>query len=469
MPLRDDLLDPIPGENPSGEDLYYARIFDLIKEARREELDDLPEGDWGRAQKKKADYPQVRKLAGEALAKRSKDLRLVSWLVDAEFKLEGIDSLVPCLELVLAIQENFWETLYPVIEEGDDVELRAIAAQSVIKELSLELKKTPLTAKGLDSELYLESRIVGYEKDQTTDAKQEARKKAIDSGKICAEDFDRAVAATPKAFYVGLSAVLESAVSLLERMSLFVEERYGHDAPNLSSLTTVLGEVYALVSKFLEEKIKAEPVKKTPVEAALISGTNTELQQASIGDELVTFNESLIANLRNNADGSAALSQVDPLGQLTDAYSLVVRSAQHFFDADPHSPVPYLVCAGLRFGETRMQSESPASGFAVGPSAQIRQTMRSLASRGLWAELLRASLPVLAAECSRAWLDMHRYIWKAAQETGATALSDAVVGTVKSLLDVRPELRNWTLEDDTGAANPETQQWLDNVVRASRS
>jgi hypothetical protein len=35
---------------------------------------------------------------------------------------------------------------------------------------------------------------------------------------------------------------------------------------------------------------------------------------------------------------------------------------------------------------------------------------------------------------------------------------------VRSLLMVRPELRYWTLEDDTGAANPETQQWLDTTV-----
>ena len=64
----------------------------------------------------------------------------------------------------------------------------------------------------------------------------------------------------------------------------------------------------------------------------------------------------------------------------------------------------------------------------------------------------------------RAWLDLHRYIWRAGQETGADAISNAVVGTVHSLLVVRPELRHWTLEDDTGAANPETQQWLDAVV-----
>ncbi len=111
-----------------------------------------------------------------------------------------------------------------------------------------------------------------------------------------------------------------------------------------------------------------------------------------------------------------------------------------------------------------MQGSSPAPGFAVGPGAEIRQSLRALATKGAWNELLRASLPILASECARAWLDLHRYIWRAGQETGAEAISDAVVGTVRSLLAVRPELRHWTLEDDTGAANPETQQWLDATV-----
>ena len=111
-----------------------------------------------------------------------------------------------------------------------------------------------------------------------------------------------------------------------------------------------------------------------------------------------------------------------------------------------------------------MQGETPAPGFAVGPSSEVRQSLRTLASKGDWHKLLRASLPILASECARTWLDLHRYIWRAGQETGAVAISDAVVGTVKNLLIVRPEIRFWTLEDDTGTANPETQQWLDLVV-----
>ena len=111
-----------------------------------------------------------------------------------------------------------------------------------------------------------------------------------------------------------------------------------------------------------------------------------------------------------------------------------------------------------------MQESSPAPGFAVGPSPEIRRSLRTLANSGSWAELLRATLPILASECARAWLDLHRYVWRAGQEMGAEAISVAVAGTIRSLLAVQPELRNWTLEDDTGAANPETQQWIDSTV-----
>jgi type VI secretion system protein ImpA len=126
--------------------------------------------------------------------------------------------------------------------------------------------------------------------------------------------------------------------------------------------------------------------------------------------------------------------------------------------------VPYLVCAGLRLGETRRQGVLPEPGFAVGPSSQTRQSLRALALRTAWVELLRAALPVMAEPCARAWLDLHRYIWRAAQESGAGALASAVSGTLRELLKLRPEVRYWTLEDDTGAANPETQAWIDAEV-----
>ena len=124
MPLRDDLLEPIAGENPSGPSLRYDRVYDQIKEARTEEDDSLPVGEWQRAAKK-ADFNLAIKLAGEALATRSKDLQLLAWLTEAHIKREGIGLLPPCLRLFLAMQEQFWETLHPEIEDGDS-RLRAM-------------------------------------------------------------------------------------------------------------------------------------------------------------------------------------------------------------------------------------------------------------------------------------------------------------------------------------------------------
>jgi type VI secretion system protein ImpA len=89
MPLREDLLAPIAGENPAGADLYYDKVFDQIKEARREDDESLPEGDMVLSQKKKADHRQVVKLAGDALAARSKDLRLAGWLAESQLRMEG--------------------------------------------------------------------------------------------------------------------------------------------------------------------------------------------------------------------------------------------------------------------------------------------------------------------------------------------------------------------------------------------
>jgi type VI secretion system protein ImpA len=455
MPLREDLLSPIAGENPAGEDLYYDKVFDQIKEARREEEDDLPAGDWGRSQVKKADHRAVIKLAGEALAKRTKDLRLAGWLVEAQLRVDGFSVLTPGIELLRSLQESFWPTLYPLIEEGGDLELRMLSVEIAGRLIAGAVRKVPLTRSGLSLESYLESRLVGYEKDATSDAKQEARRDAVEHGRLTAEEFDQAFAASPKTLYVEAEAALAESLQATDRLDEYQQEAYGDNAPILTNLRGALAEVHQVAESLLNERRKTEP---DPVKVEERPASEDGHEEAG-------------GEAESDADGqppaSTARRRTATAGQLdgiADAYALVVESAEFLFQKDPMSPVPYLVCAGLRLGEARMQGPVPAPGFAVGPSPEVRQSLRALANRGAWKELMRATLPILASECARAWIDLHRYVWRAGQETGAEAISEAVVGTVRSLLAARPELRHWTLEDDTGAANPETQQWLDSTV-----
>ena len=450
MPLREDLLTPIAGENPAGEDLYYDKVFDQVKEARREEDDQGPVGTL--AQQKRADYRSVIKIAGEALAKRTKDLRLAGWLVEAQIRVEGFSVLASGIELLRSLQETFWPTLYPLIEEGGDLELRMLSVEIAGRLIAGAVRKVPLTQSGLSLESYLESRLVGYEKDATSDARREARRDAVDHGKLTAEEFDQAFAASPKSLYAEAEAALAESLQAADRLDAYQQEAYGENAPILTNLQGALAEVHQAAESLLNERRKTDPdpvkVEEQPPAEDGQEGSDVQAEPGTDGPSTTRRRTATAGELNG----------------IADAYALVVESAEFLFQKDPMSPVPYLVCAGLRLGEARMQGPVPAPGFAVGPSPEVRQSLRALANKGAWKELLRATLPILASECARAWIDLHRYVWRAGQETGAEAISEAVVGTVRSLLAARPELRHWTLEDDTGAANPETQQWLDATV-----
>ena len=94
MPLREDILEPIAGENPSGVDIRYDSkllLYDKIQEARRQD-DDLAQGEW-QHERKVADFALVINLTQEGLATKSKDLQLAAWLAEALLHTEGFSGL----------------------------------------------------------------------------------------------------------------------------------------------------------------------------------------------------------------------------------------------------------------------------------------------------------------------------------------------------------------------------------------
>lgn len=457
MPLREDLLEPIPGDNPSGVDLYYDKVFDQIKEARTEDDDLLPSGVWDRAPKK-ADHVAVIKLAGEAIAKRSKDLRLAVWLAESHFRREAFSALLPSIEFLKSLQDTFWATCHPEIEEDGDLGRRAGAIESYSSRMYLALRATPVTRSGLTLLQYGEARSVGYEKDADTYEKTQARNEAIAQGKTTADDFDRAFAATPKAFYASTEEILLKALEQLDELERFHEEKYGDDYPNMGKLRSALEEERVLFTALLNEKRKTEP---DPVEPGEVVESFTDAEP----DHFASFDSSPVETAPQPVQRqTATTAAIGAPNDVNHACSMVVTLAQYLRADDPSSPVPYLVCAGLRLGETRRQGSSPAFDFAVAPSTETRQMLRRLAGEGNWDELMRLSLSALGDRSARAWLDLQRYIYRAARGAGHDAIAVAVIGTVRALLQDIPEMRHWSLDDDTPAANAETQQWIDAEV-----
>src|SRR5690242_19391379 len=105
------LLQPIAGENPSGESLRYSGLYDEISEARRAD-ENLVQGEW-KTELKIADFGRVIDLAVPALLTRTKDLQIGVWLTEALAKKQGMAGLRDGLKLITGFQDLFWETLHP--------------------------------------------------------------------------------------------------------------------------------------------------------------------------------------------------------------------------------------------------------------------------------------------------------------------------------------------------------------------
>jgi len=451
MPLRDDLLEPIAGENPSGPNLQYDKIFDQIKEARQEDDESIPSGTWERAIKK-ADRPLVIKVAGDALAKRTKDLRLAGWYIESLVRKEGFSVLVPSLELVLKLEQDFWDTIHPEPDEDDkSLDLRVGSVEAFATLLAQSLKLTGLTRDKIDWFGYQDARAIGFEADATSDAKKAVRADAVDRGRLTGEDLQKSIDGTPKAFYAETEALLVRSQELSEDLDRFHEEKYGDDYPSLGKLKTVLEEIKIIVSSILNEKRKTDPDPVEVVEEEVVEGAEGETAEGEDGGPAVKA-----AKARRTVPSGAPTDK-------EDAYLQVAACAELVLEEDAASAVPYLLCTALRFGETRCANLDNLN-FAVAPSPETRKALRKLAGDSNWKELTRLCIRTMPEPCGRVWLDLQRYMWLAAQGGGNQALATTVVSTVRSLLTDFPNLRSMTLDDDTSVANSETQLWIDTQV-----
>ena len=269
MPLRDDLLTPIPGANPSGISLRYDPVTDKIKEARREELE-APQGAWKSALKT-ADYPQVIKLASDAIAKRGKDLQLAVWLVDAHIRREHFAVIPSCFKFLHDLCDQFWETVHPEMEDGD-LEVRATPLEWLGSKLDEPIRLLPITPSGLSWFRYKESRTVGYEAEATSEDKRKNRNQLISEGKISADEFDQAIGAMPKEFCEKQFKQIEESLEALEELTSFLDEKFGDLSPSFIKVRTALEENAQVVKGFINKKggppPAAAPAPPPPVETA---------------------------------------------------------------------------------------------------------------------------------------------------------------------------------------------------------
>lgn len=460
MTIPDDLLLPIEGTNPSGKSLRFDPVYDQIKEARREEVE-LSMGDWQR-ERKKADSRLAIRLCIDALTHHTKDLHLAAWLTEALVRAEGFSGLVQGLSLVRGLLEAFWDTIYPEIEEGD-TEFRAAPLEWLGTGTVEHLRRVPLTKGSLDWFKFLESRKVGYAKDvDGHDERVATRDAAIKEGKITGEDFDAAVKATPKSFYVQLVEDQQCCLEAVESLDRYCDGKFGRNAPSFGPLRDTLQEVQRTSKSLLEIKLEQEPDKRVEPE--------TEPPESHESQPEDRADAQPIADSASWKVAPQTVKLADP-EDVPDALQRAAGLAEYLRGVSPYSPISYLLVRALRWGELRSNGTRLDPAQMEAPPSEIRRQLRQLAAEGEWPEVLRVAEDAMAEPCGRAWLDLHRYTVRAMRETDTSyePCWTAIESELKALLATYPALPEMSLDDETPAANAETKEWIQQLVAAPKA
>ena len=461
MPLRVDILAPIPGENPSGADLRYDTkllVIDKLKEFRRQD-DELEQGAW-QSERKTANWPLAIKLAQETLATTSKNLQVAAYLTEALLQTEKFAGLRQGLDLVYRLLTDFWDTVYPVIdpEDPETREDRATPLAWINTQLDLPVRSAPINNAGHSTINYRDSRLVGYEDQPKTDKDRKTRSTMIENGKMPPEVFDKAFTETPKAFYAQAEKDLDACLELVGKLDALCDEKLEDDSPGFGKLKTALTDVRQVVHQLLEKKREKEPdpVEAPPVEesAAPAEGAGTEAAE-------------------EGAPAAVASVGVPLVGEPADrrqAVGGIIAAAAFFRKREPLSPAPYLLLRALRWGELRSAPSLADSPLLEAPPTELRQQIKRLALAKRWAELLEQGEQAMAHPGSRAWLDLQRLSVAACHALGKeyAPIATAIQSELRALLNDLPGLLDATLLDDTPAANPETKAWLESLNASPR-
>ncbi|MBX3244457.1 MAG: type VI secretion system protein TssA [Acidobacteria bacterium] len=325
------LLQPISDEAPSGENLRYSGLYDEVNEARRAD-DNMNMGEW-QTEVKVADFRQVSNLVTKALAEQTKDIQLAVWLCEALVKLHGFVGLRDGLHLLTGLQDRFWDTLHPEIDEGD-MEGRANAVAWFESSCAIAAKESPVTGvAGYSLFNWEDSKVFDIPENLDTYSTEDQVKynnlksRAEAERRVTADMWRKEIASTRRAFCEQLNFTLGECFEALAELSRVTEEKYDRNqVPGLSNLKKALDEISDHAKKLLEEKRLEEPDES---DAEIVEGAEAGEGGAVVGGVAVATGA-----IQNRRDALKRLQEI----------------ADFFQRTDPHSPVAYLIQRAVKWG-----------------------------------------------------------------------------------------------------------------------
>ena len=248
----ESLLRPVDGAHAAGRDLIDADEYAAIREHRRADVNIILRDDpfdksrrlFAKPEQKSSDWHAVIRLGCEALRTKTKDLQIAAWVAEAVGQLHGFEGLRDGFRLLLQLQQRFWADANPTLEPGDpESRYGPYDFLNSEKVLPLLIRSLPLTGGG-GGESYCYSDFASMtQNDELVRKNPDVARQALrGQNKIVSEDWERAIAQTPRSFYEGRAAELTECLEIFNAweentVELFPRGHRGQStAPSLSNI-----------------------------------------------------------------------------------------------------------------------------------------------------------------------------------------------------------------------------------------
>ena len=334
------LLSPISSDQPCGQDLSFSNEFHAIKIAKTQDDPLLDQGDWV-AEPKQADWHFVEQKSIEILTGKSKDLRLLGWLLEAWSNLYGFEGTAKALELMHRTLNEYWTQLHPEIEE-EDLDQRLGLLQGSINHLIPLIKQVAIvnvpafSLSDYEALLRQKNHLLKQVESYTDDA---------NSSQIL-EQFEQSLFNTSKSFqyqnYQHFSAILAE-WSILKSV---LDTLMGLDAPSFAAIDTQLENIHTSLKKLYKTDVFTQPVMATQ--------TSESSAAATITTQALSFTQRKEQEIDMNTVHPSKGFQVQPQNHLANREQAmrVLQEISDYFQAnEPHSPVSYMLQKTIKWSQ----------------------------------------------------------------------------------------------------------------------
>lgn len=324
----DTLIAPIDGSHHGvGEDLIFDSRIDVIVAARQEDDPLLAQGNWV-TDLKVADWDLVKNQCAELLSHTSKDMKLALWYVDALSHTDHLAGISHGLNLLQALNDEYWLTMYPPLDgEEDSMDIRAGLLSWFVKTLTDDLKQLPLadTKTGnYNYNYYLTARDHDKQRQQNPDSET--------TSQLTLNDYNQAIKNSSELWQQALVKDLNVITEQWQALNDQLNDLMGMDAPVFAPVTDLLAAMTQHLRSLLPEQVD---------NAADVS--QEDAMSTIVNEEMVGENNEQPTTSKNVTTTSFNPSNRDHQSNRRQALKLLGQIQDYFATNEPHSPVTFLL------------------------------------------------------------------------------------------------------------------------------